>query len=57
MAIKIQSKRGSDQFEEVVNEYLGNVVDDQSVHLSMRHADGSMNLLQKGETLDSLAKT
>lgn len=28
---------------------------DESVHLSMRHADGSMNALQKGEILDWLA--
>lgn len=50
-----ESKKVSDQFEEVVNEYIGNAVDKQSVHLSMRHADGQMNALQKGEILDWLA--
>jgi len=50
-----ESKKVSDQFEEVVNEYIGNAVDDQAVHLSMRHADGQMNALQKGEVLDWLA--
>ena len=50
-----ESKNVSNQFEEVVNEYIGNAVDDQSVHLSMRHADGQMNALQKGEILDWLA--
>ncbi|QCZ54566.1 putative restriction endonuclease (plasmid) [Levilactobacillus brevis] len=50
-----ESKKVSDQFEEVVNEYIGNAVDEQPVHLSMRHADGQMNALQKGEILDWLA--
>ncbi|SCC06414.1 DEAD/DEAH box helicase [Weissella bombi] len=50
-----ESKKVSNQFEEVVNEYIGNAVDEQSVHLSMRHADGQMNALQKGEILDWLA--
>lgn len=50
-----ESKKVSDQFEKVVNEYIGNAVDEQSVHLSMRHADGQMNALQKGEILDWLA--
>ena len=50
-----ESKNVSNRFEEVVNEYIGNAVDDQSVHLSMRHADGQMNALQKGEILDWLA--
>lgn len=50
-----ESKKVSDQFEEVVNDYIGNAVDEQSVHLSMRHADGKMNALQKGEILDWLA--
>ena len=50
-----ESKKVSNQFEKVVNEYIGNAVDDQSVHLSMRHADGQMNALQKGEVLDWLA--
>ncbi|MGR5913164.1 hypothetical protein ACT7DG_30525 [Bacillus cereus] len=39
-------KKVSQQFEEVVNEYIGDTMD-ESVHLSMRHADGSMNALQK----------
>lgn len=50
-----ESKKVSDQFEEVVNEYIGPAVDEQSVHLSMKHADGQMNALQKGEILDWLA--
>jgi len=50
-----ESKKVSDQFEEVVNEYIGTAVDEQPVHLSMRHADGQMNALQKGEILDWLA--
>lgn len=50
-----ESKKVSSQFEKVVNEYIGNAVDEQSVHLSMRHADGQMNALQKGEILDWLA--
>lgn len=50
-----ESKKVSDQFEEVVNEYIGTAVDEQSVHLSMKHADGQMNALQKGEILDWLA--
>lgn len=50
-----ESKKVSNQFEKVVNEYIGNAVDDQAVHLSMRHADGQMNALQKGEILDWLA--
>lgn len=50
-----ESKKVAAQFEEVVNEYIGKAVDDQAVHLSMRHADGQMNALQKGEILDWLA--
>ncbi|GAA5423146.1 DEAD/DEAH box helicase [Tetragenococcus halophilus] len=50
-----ESKKVSDQFEKVINEYIGNAVDEQSVHLSMRHADGQMNALQKEEILDWLA--
>ena len=50
-----ESKKVSDKFEEVVNEYIGTAVDEQSVHLSMKHADGQMNALQKGEILDWLA--
>ena len=50
-----ESKKVAAQFEEVVNEYIGKAVDDQAVHLSMRHADGRMNALQKGEILDWLA--
>ncbi|MGF7440554.1 helicase-related protein, partial [Enterococcus faecalis] len=42
-------------FEEVVNEYLGAELEEESIELSMRHADGSMNALQKGEVLDWLA--
>ena len=49
------SKKVSQQFEEVVNDYLGQEIEDESIHLSMRHADGTMNALQKGEILDWLA--
>lgn len=49
------SKKVSQQFERVVNEYIGGSIDNQPVHLSMRHADGSMNALQKGDILDWLA--
>lgn len=50
-----ESEKVAAQFEEVVNEYIGNAVYNQAVHLSMRHADGRMNALQKGEILDWLA--
>lgn len=50
-----ESEKVAAQFEEVVNEYIGNAVYNQAVHLSMRHADGKMNALQKGEILDWLA--
>lgn len=49
------SKKVSQQFEEVVNDYIGSEMEDESIHLSMRHADGTMNALQKGEILDWLA--
>lgn len=49
------SKKVTQQFEEVVNEYLGSELEEESIGLSMRHADGSMNALQKGEVLDWLA--
>ncbi|WP_215388620.1 hypothetical protein, partial [Staphylococcus aureus] len=49
------SKKVSYQFEEVVNEYIGADIEEQSKKLSMRHADGTMNALQKGEVLDWLA--
>ena len=45
----------SDQFEEVVNEYLDNHEEQHTMSLSMRHADGTMNALQKGRILDWLA--
>lgn len=50
-----ESKKVSNQFEEVVNEYISEAIEDESIHLSMRHADGQMNALQKGEILDWLA--
>ncbi|WP_430507512.1 DEAD/DEAH box helicase [Lactococcus lactis] len=50
-----ESKKVSSQFEEVVNEYISEAIEDESIHLSMRHADGKMNALQKGEILDWLA--
>ncbi|OFM57899.1 helicase [Staphylococcus sp. HMSC059G05] len=49
------SEKVSQQFEEVVNEYIGADIEEQSKKLSMRHADGKMNALQKGEVLDWLA--
>ncbi|WP_420999903.1 DEAD/DEAH box helicase [Carnobacterium maltaromaticum] len=49
------SKKVTQQFEEVVNEYLGSELEEESIELSMRHADGSMNALQKGAVLDWLA--
>ena len=49
------SKKVTQQFEEVVNDYLGSQMDEESIHLSMKHADGSMNALEKGEILDWLA--
>lgn len=49
------SKKVSYQFEEVVNEYIGADIEEQSKKLSMRHADGTMNALHKGEVLDWLA--
>lgn len=49
------SKKVSHQFEEVVNEYIGADIEEQSKKLSMRHADGTMNALQKDEVLDWLA--
>lgn len=50
-----ESKNVSGQFEEVVNEYISEAIENESIHLSMRHADGQMNALQKGEILDWLA--
>lgn len=47
------SKKVTQEFEEVVNEYLGSDLE-ESIELSMRHADGTMNALQKGEILDWL---
>lgn len=49
------SKKVSQQFEKVVNEYLGYQEEQNTIQLSMRHADGSMNALQKGNILDWLA--
>lgn len=49
------SQKVTQQFETVVNEYLNDQENDNGTSLSMRHADGSMNALQKGEILDWLA--
>ena len=49
------SQKITQQFQEVVNEYLYNQEDSRGASLAMRHADGSMNALQKGEVLDWLA--
>ena len=52
---QLKTQKVSKQFEEVVNEYIGTSTDQQTTKLSMKHADGSMNALQKGEVLDWLA--
>lgn len=48
------SKKVSNQFENVVNDYLSDS-ENQNVHLSVRHADGTMNALEKGDVLDWLS--
>lgn len=49
------SKKISDQFNEIVNEYLeGNETIRQSINV--RHVDGMMNTLQKKEALDWLSE-
>jgi predicted helicase len=49
-----ESKKVSNQFENVVNDYLSDS-ENQNVHLSVRHADGTMNALEKGDVLDWLS--
>lgn len=49
------SKKVTEQFETVVNEYIGKANEKSFSSLSMRHADGMMNSLQKGEILDWLS--
>lgn len=46
------SQRLSEQFENVVNDYLDS---DKGYSVNVRHVDGSMNALQKNEALDWLA--
>ena len=46
------SKRLSQQFENVVNDYLNS---DEGYSVNVRHVDGSMNSLEKNEALDWLA--
>ena len=46
------SQRLSEQFENVVNDYLES---DKGYSVNVRHVDGSMNALQKNEALDWLA--
>lgn len=46
------SKRLSQQFENVVNDYLNS---DEGYSVNVRHVDGSMNALEKNEALDWLA--
>ncbi|MDU1526209.1 MAG: type ISP restriction/modification enzyme, partial [Lactococcus lactis] len=48
------SKRLSNEFESVVNDYLSDN-DDNHFTARVRHADGTMNALQKNEALDWLA--
>ncbi|MCB5024492.1 DEAD/DEAH box helicase [Streptococcus mutans] len=46
------SQRLSEQFENVVNDYLDS---EEGYSVNVRHVDGSMNALQKNEALDWLA--
>ena len=46
------SKRLSEQFENVVNDYLNS---DEGYSVNVRHVDGSMNALEKNDALDWLA--
>lgn len=46
------SQRLSEQFENVVNDYLDS---DKGYSVNVRHVDGSMNAIQKNEALDWLA--
>ena len=46
------SKRLSEQFEKVVNDYLDN---ENGYYVDVRHVDGNMNALEKNEALDWLA--
>ena len=46
------SKQLSEQFENVVNDYLDN---ENGFSVNVRHVDGGMNALEKGEALDWLA--
>ena len=46
------SKRLSEQFENVVNDYLDN---ENGYFVDVRHVDGNMNALEKNEALDWLA--
>ncbi|HFR3538866.1 TPA: type ISP restriction/modification enzyme, partial [Streptococcus suis] len=46
------SKRLSDQFENVVNDYLNS---EEGYSVNVRHVDGNMNALEKNEALDWLA--
>ena len=48
------SKEIADQFNKVVNEYLGDQAED-SYRVNVRHVDGGMNAIQKKEALDWLA--
>src|SRR5699024_11025509 len=47
-------KEIADQFNKVVNEYLGDQAED-SYRVNVRHVDGGMNAIQKKEALDWLA--
>lgn len=49
------SKRLTDQFEVVVNEYLENNEEENRFTVHVEHADGSMNALEKNNKLDWLA--
>lgn len=46
------SKRLTEQFENVVNDYLDN---ENGYYVDVRHVDGNMNALEKNEALDWLA--
>lgn len=50
----VGSKQFANDFEYVINEYLGND-SDEHMQVNVRHADGTMNALQKNDVLSWLA--
>ncbi|WP_338210825.1 type ISP restriction/modification enzyme [Lactiplantibacillus paraxiangfangensis] len=51
---KVGSKQMAQEFNHVVNEYLG-ADNPNSFHVDVKHVDGSMNALQKKDAIDWLA--